>query len=143
MKVLCDSNVFIALALEAHPNHEIAVAWVWKLNVGARLLFCRATQTSFLRLLTVVEVMKEHVCSHEKAIETYRLLRSDARVDLVEEPRGVEAQWMEYAALKKSSPKLWMDAYLAAFARCAGLKFATFDRGFGKYAGLELVSLGR
>lgn len=40
-----------------------------------------------------------------------------------------------------ASPKLWMDAWLAAFAICAGLQLVTFDRGFAQFAGLELLLL--
>jgi predicted nucleic acid-binding protein len=49
-------------------------------------------------------------------------------------------QWLKLAALPTSSPKAWMDAYLAAFAIRAGLSFATLDGAFQRYevAGLDL-----
>jgi len=34
-----------------------------------------------------------------------------------------------------------MDAYLAAFATVEGLRLVTFDRGFHRFAGLELCLL--
>ena len=39
-----------------------------------------------------------------------------------------------------ASPKVWMDAYLAAFAIRAGLPFATLDADFRRFeaAGLDL-----
>ncbi len=42
---------------------------------------------------------------------------------------------------KWAAPKIWMDAYLAALAFCAGIRFVTFDKGFKKYADLDLVIL--
>ena len=50
-KFLCDSNVFLALSVEAHRHHAAAVTWFQCIEDSARLYFCRATQTSFLRLL--------------------------------------------------------------------------------------------
>jgi predicted nucleic acid-binding protein len=35
----------------------------------------------------------------------------------------------------------WTDAYLAAFARSAGLRLVTFDRGFARFSGLEVLLL--
>jgi predicted nucleic acid-binding protein len=34
-----------------------------------------------------------------------------------------------------------MDAYLAAWARAAGMRFVTFDRGFKVFEGLDLQLL--
>lgn len=39
------------------------------------------------------------------------------------------------------SPKLWQDAYLAAFAVTADLGLITFDHGFSKFTGLRLEIL--
>ncbi len=36
--------------------------------------------------------------------------------------------WHWLASTPKPSPKLWMNAYLAAFAGSAGLRFVTTDR---------------
>jgi predicted nucleic acid-binding protein len=36
---------------------------------------------------------------------------------------------------------LWTDANLAALAKCAGLRLVTFDRGFGRFSGLDLLVL--
>ena len=143
MKHLCDSNVFIALTLEAHPHHERAVAWLENLPRGSTLYFCRSTQTSYLRLLTVREWMKELVCTNDESIKAYRTLRSDPRIGfLADEPKSLEKQWFDYAAGGQPSPKRWMDAYLAAFARGTGMSFVTFDRGFTAFAHLELIVLG-
>ena len=36
---------------------------------------------------------------------------------------------------------MWTDAYLAAFAQSAGLRLVSFDRGFGRFLGLEKLVL--
>ena len=37
---------------------------------GDELAFCRTTEITFLRLLTVREAIRESVCTNEEAIET-------------------------------------------------------------------------
>jgi predicted nucleic acid-binding protein len=59
------------------------------------------------------------------------------------EPVGTRELWLELAAIPSASPKVWMDAYLAAFAIRAGLPFATLDADFRRFeaAGLQLLLL--
>jgi predicted nucleic acid-binding protein len=59
------------------------------------------------------------------------------------EPEGIRELWLELAALPVASPKVWMDAYLAAFAIRSGLPFATLDADFRRFqaAGLQLQLL--
>jgi predicted nucleic acid-binding protein len=49
-------------------------------------------------------------------------------------PKGVRfplitSKFRKYSRLSSSSPKVWADAYLLAFASLLGLKLVTFDRG--------------
>lgn len=77
-----------------------------------------------------------------KAIRAYETLRSDERIGFIsEEPANFERQWLEYARAGQPSPQRWMDAYLAAFARQAGMTFVTFDRGLTQFPGLEVIVL--
>ena len=65
-------------------------------------------------------------------------------VRLVEvEPSGVRALWQRLAAIPSASPKVWMDAYLAAFAIRHDVEFVTLDRDFKKFEkdGLKLQLL--
>lgn len=41
----------------------------------------------------------------------------------------------------QTSPNLWTDAYLAAFAKSGGLRLVSFDRGFTRFSGLALLVL--
>jgi toxin-antitoxin system PIN domain toxin len=144
MKLLCDSNVFLALTLDTHPHHAEAVAWVGALPDTATAFFCRATQQAYLRLLTVEPIMKTEVRSNEEALAAWNKLRCDSRIGFVaQEPTGLEARWFELSRHVSPAPKRWMDAYLAAFAMCARMRFVTFDRGFEQFvpAGLDLVLL--
>ena len=144
MKLLCDSNVFLALTLDNHPHHTLAVAWMEALPEDATAYFCRATQQAYLRLLTVEPMLKSEVRSNNEALEAWNQLRSDSRVGFVpDEPSGLEARWLTLAGHSAPAPKRWMDAYLAAFAMCAKMRFVTFDAGFEQFVplGLDLVRL--
>ncbi len=48
---------------------------------------------------------------------------------------------MQLASRKTISPKVWADAYLAAFAIRAGVPLVSFDADFAKYesAGLKWI----
>ena len=54
---------------------------------------------------------------------------ADDRIALLSEPEAIEPQFRRLSRLRRSSPKVWADAYLVAFATVAGLKLVTFDRG--------------
>jgi predicted nucleic acid-binding protein len=49
---------------------------------------------------------------------------------------------MRFADAKHASPKLWMDAYLAAFALAGGYQLVTLDKAFKQFKGLNLRVLG-
>ena len=49
------------------------------------------------------------------------------------EPPGTLLLWHRLAAHDTASPKVWMDAYLAAFAIGGGLRMGTLDRDFKNF----------
>ena len=55
--ILCDSNVWLALALSRHSHHTAARDWLETVEETASVVFCRATQQTFLRLLTNASVL--------------------------------------------------------------------------------------
>jgi predicted nucleic acid-binding protein len=68
---------------------------------------------------------------------------SDVRIDLrVDEPPTVAEAWKVFAVRDIASPKLWMDAYLAAFAVAAGYQMVTTDGAFRQFPKLDLLVLG-
>jgi uncharacterized protein len=141
---LADSNVWLALTVDRHAHHPVAVEWFNEIEERGAVRFCRMTQLSFLRLSTSKVFLQEDALTNAKAIQTYRAFRTDPRVGWANEPARVEAAWLEFARLSSSSPKRWMDGYLAAFARLAGMRLVTFDHGFRQYrkAGVEVLELG-
>ena len=46
--------------------------------------------------------------------------------------------WKKLCSGARPSPKLWMDAYLAAFAIAGGYRFTTTDQGFKQFKNLDL-----
>ncbi len=143
---LCDSNVWLALALSKHVHHTAARDWLEGTAGRASVLFCRATQTTFLRLLTHSSVLAPYgnpPLTNRQAWDAYRSLIADDRIAFrAEEPAGLEAQWARFALRDTASPKLWMDAYLAAFAFAGGFRMVTSDAAFKQFRGLDLALIG-
>src|SRR5215831_7046719 len=128
---LADSNVWLALALSKHEFHRAAQQWLGRQSRREPVLFCRLTQQSFLRLLTTEAVLAPYgipALSNKAAWSTYEGFRADERIAWVEEPRGLEPSWKRLAGRPTASPKLWMDAYLAAFAMSGGYQLVTTDK---------------
>jgi toxin-antitoxin system PIN domain toxin len=144
---LCDSNIWLALALSKHAHHAAAREWFEAVQDQASVLFCRATQQAFLRLLTNAAVMSPYgnpPLTNRQAWEAYQALLADDRIVFrAEEPAGLEAHWQRFALRETASPRIWMDAYLAAFALAGGYRMVTTDVAFKQFRGLDLELLGR
>ena len=139
---ICDSNVWLSLALSAHVHHHATRSWLDSTAEPLSALFCRATQQSLLRLLTTAAVLAPYgnpPLTNRQAWQIYQTFAADDRIGLVdEEPAGVEQVWVELASTATASPKLWMDAYLAAFARSGGYTLVTTDAAFTQFPDLDL-----
>ncbi len=141
MPALCDVNVLLALSYNGHIHHPQALAWLDKqADFGVGL--CRHTQLGLLRLLSNPTVMGPDVCNLGQAWSIYDLILQDVRFIFSIEPEGLEPFLRQYSSASQVSPKLWQDAYLAAFARAAKMKLVTFDHGFDKFESLQLELLG-
>jgi len=66
---------------------------------------------------------------------------ADPRIVWVPEPPNVETHWKKLAARHSPSPKLWMDAYLAACAIAGGFQLITTDKAFTQFKDLSLIVL--
>jgi uncharacterized protein len=126
MTYLPDVNVWIALAAELHTHHRVARHWFSNLQ-DEKLAFCRITQLGFLRLLTNKHVMQGEVMSPNEAWQAYRILRLDRRIGYAAEPNELPETWQAFTEGPLTSPNLWTDAYLSAFANAARLTLVTFD----------------
>lgn len=142
MICLPDVNVWIALAAEQHTLHRAARQWFSSLT-DERLLFCRITQAGFLRLLTNKHVMGDEVANPGQAWKFYRTLRSDRRIGYLAEPGSLPEVWDSFTRNRQSSPNLWTDAYLCAFAHAAHLTLVTFDLKIPPIKDLDLLVLTR
>ena len=132
-----DVNVWLALTHNRHAHHAIAVYWFEQ--SADPVFFCRFTQLGLLRLLTNEPVMGVDVMSQRTAWEAYHCWLEDERVEFQREPEGAEFEksFQDLSSSSRRSPKLWADAYLAAFAKTAGLTLVTFDRAFQGMASLH------
>jgi uncharacterized protein len=126
MTYLPDVNVWITLAAERHTLHRAARHWFSNLQ-DEKLAFCRLTQLGFLRLLTNEHVMQEEVMRPNEAWQVYRVLRLDRRIGYLSESNELLETWEAFTEGPLSSPNLWTDAYLCAFAHAARLTLVTFD----------------
>lgn len=137
--LLPDVNVWVALAFKAHEHHRPAKAWFE--GIVDKLYFCRTTQQGFLRLATNPKVFSEDAVSMLDAWKLYDEFSSDPRIEFAREPEGIETEWRRYTRSESFSPKVWNDAYLAAFARLNRLELVTFDQGFKTYDQLKRTIL--
>jgi toxin-antitoxin system PIN domain toxin len=143
---MADSNVWLALALSKHVHHAAARAWLSRQAPPETVKFCRSTQQSFLRLLTTSAVFTPYgipPLTNKAAWTFYERFRADKRMSWVAEPRGLESIWKKLAGGSRPSPKLWMDAYLAAFAMAGEYQLVTTDTAFKQFKGLDLVVLSK
>ncbi len=125
-----DINVWVALTHARHVHHQVARDWFESLDGSERFCFCRFTQLGLLRLLTAEAVMRDEVLHQTQAWSVYDRWMADARVQFVDEPPGIEPRFRARTRIRQAAPKVWADAYLAAFAEAAQLTLVTFDQAF-------------
>lgn len=136
MPALCDVNVLLALATDRHAHHADAVRWLDIASAGEAVV-CRIVQTGLLRLLNNPAVMKADVLDAKACWALWRQLLKDERVRFTAtEPQGVDAAFERFTRGRAFTPRLWTDAYLAAYAHAGDLTMVTFDQGFRSFTGL-------
>ena len=137
-----DSNIWVALTLSKHVHHVAARKWLDGVSESDRIYFCRATQQSLVRLLSTAAVLKPYgnpPLSNRDSWEVFQKFLADDRIVFAGEPAGLEQIWIKLACRETASPKLWMDAYLAAFAMASGYTMVTTDKDFRHHEGLDLL----
>ncbi|MGB2591043.1 MAG: TA system VapC family ribonuclease toxin [Candidatus Acidiferrum sp.] len=136
-----DINVWVALTYDRHVHHRAARQWFDSLAPMARLFFCRLTQLGLLRLLSSEAVMGPDLArGQQEAWNAYDTWLQDERIEFLEEPGGLEAQFRALTRSHLASPKEWADSYLFAFASAADLRLATFDRAL-RHKGANILLL--
>jgi uncharacterized protein len=124
---LPDVNVWVALASARHVHAIRCSRWLDRIE-SDEVAFCRITQMGLLRLLTNTAVMGNDVLASRDAWRVYGAFLVDSRIRFALEPFALEAHWRKLTAHGKPTPKIWTDAYLAAFARAAEMQLVTLDR---------------
>jgi uncharacterized protein len=137
---LPDVNLWLALSVADHPHHERAKRY-WYEESAERLAFCRVTALGFLRLCTNDKVMGGVPLSVQEAWEAYKVLCRLPEVLLAPEPPDCETVLEHWLLRTNPPPRMWTDAYLAAFALSSGMRLVSFDGDFARFEGLELLRL--
>jgi uncharacterized protein len=140
---LFDTNIWLASLFSSHPFHTKAQRALAQATHTQPAVFCRATQQSFLRLATTPALLKAYGAAgmtNRDALVALDALQALPQVSVRDEPPGVFALWRSLAISDSASPKVWMDAYLAAFAIQGGMHMLTIDRDFNNFVkhGLDL-----
>ena len=100
-----------------------------------------------MRLITTQSVAQKfhsHILSNQEAITILKKWLNLPEIQyMATEPEGTFNLWQKLSSSPFPSPKVWMDAYIAAIAIQAKLPLVTFDKGFEAYtsAGLQLVEI--
>lgn len=137
MKRLTDVNVLLALVADRCRQHATVREW-WAGLAPAEgpLHICRPVQMGLLRLLCTDAVMGRDALTLPQAWSVYAQLLRSGRFAFVLDPPGLDVAWATYCLSFGSSPKVVMDAYLAAFAVVGGYRLVTLDRAFVQFKGL-------
>lgn len=71
-----------------------------------------------------------------------RLMEDDS-AGFEREPAGLDHVWRQFSEFQTPSPKVWMDAYLVAFAISGGRRLVALDKNFRNFEsiGLDLLLL--
>ncbi len=85
--------------------------------------------------------MLHAVLNSQRAWEEFERWLELPEVVFLLEPEGLHGRFKVFAEQLDLGQASWTDAYLAAFAVAGGYRVVTFDGGFGRYAGLDLLRL--
>ncbi|MEM0967469.1 MAG: TA system VapC family ribonuclease toxin [Verrucomicrobiota bacterium] len=137
---LPDVNIWLALTLSGHSYHAVAKDWFDTQTSSEEVFFCRLTKQSLMRLLTTRAVLLPYgidPLSNKESWEIVDSFLTDDRISMANEPSGIDERWKLWATPDTASPKLWMDAWLAAFAHQSGFQLVTLDKAFKQFKGLD------
>jgi len=142
MKLLSDTNVLLALAAECHSHHAAARRWWERLPSDAPIHICRPVQMGLLRLMSSEAALGKDALTLPAAWAAYATLLASGRFAFTLEPQGLDAIWEQFCRPFRRSPKVVMDAYLAAFARAGEYRLVSLDHAFAQFPGLDCEVVG-
>lgn len=135
-----DANVWFALVATKHEHHERVLGWFDQLAEGEAAL-CRVVQLAVVRLMGDTRIAGKNAVPAFEAWKAIESLTTDERVEFVVEPSGLSSTILPLFRYRVPTPKLVIDAYLAAFAIASEKRLTTLDRGFREFAGLDVELL--
>ena len=140
---LFDSNLWIAIAFDGHGSHALAMEVLSEASHEHPVYFCRSIEQSVLRLLSTASLAQLYgssIINNHEAIRLLEIWKLEPHIAFLDEPSETRSLWLQLSDRNTASPKLWMDAYLAAFAISGNLRFVTNDKAFRQFeaAGLDL-----
>jgi toxin-antitoxin system PIN domain toxin len=135
--MLYDANVWVALLIAQHVHNERARQHFDALAAGQYALLTQSVRISVSRILTLRSLHTS--CSIEPitnaaAFDYLARITQSPKVRNLLEPAEIFVTWRDLAAHPHSAPNRWMDAYLCAIARHAGVPIVTLDQGMLHYA---------
>jgi toxin-antitoxin system PIN domain toxin len=122
-----DINVWVALNHAQHMHHPTANRWYLAQPDSSLFIFCRQTQLGLFRLLSTTSVLGDEALTLKACWQIFDRWADTGQVRWADEPNELEPELRARTAAASIAPKLWMDAYLAAFAEVGGFTLVTFD----------------
>jgi toxin-antitoxin system PIN domain toxin len=138
MSCFPDINVWLAIVVNEHVCNGPAARW-WNGDQADDAGFCRFTQIGLLRHLTNTASMNGKPFTNRQAWQVFETLQADPRVRFFPEPPALDAVLKQFSNGNQASPKVWGDAYLAAYAAVNDATVVTFDKGFTKFPVKSLI----
>jgi len=140
MADLLDASVWLPLSAPDHEHHP-RVRHYWDREASDDLAFCRVTALALLRHLTNPRILGDAALDGKSAWRALETWLTQPQVMLLAEPDGIDELLRDWAAKLNLQTGAWTDAYLAAFAIAAGCRLVTFDKGFRRFSGVQLLLL--
>lgn len=135
-----DVNAWVTLSTPVHPDHVRANRY-WANEAADVVAFGRTTALGLVRVTTGKHAVGGTPLTLPHAWAVYRQWREESFVIFLEDPPAVEEILHTFIENLNLTPRLWTDAYLAAFAVAGNLRLVTFDKDFERFPGLNLLRL--
>ena len=138
---------------ETNPGRINSVAFViWNVTVtrtlqakidaidaaGSELMCIEPVTISRLNMAERLTLVEEKIVRYVNEILDFDNFEIQNLIHITDD-LFLEAAMHEFCRGRRSSKNFWTDAYLAAFARASAVPFVTFDRGFRKFSGVDVM----
>jgi len=137
---LLDINVWVAISNPKHSSFNVAVKY-WRTQADENLVFCRVTALGFVRVSSQSRAFADGAFSPQEAWTKYTAWIKSKGVTLQADPENLDIYLGQWLASGIVTNRIFMDAYLAAFAVAAGHRLVSFDNDFHRFEGLNFLHL--